>query len=136
MSHINPLHWNIDVVLGLDHINVDEILLLGPEQLILSDTLTRVHIGVNPLSNDELVLRHLIHAKSWLLDLVGGLLDIALLGIGALWSFLIAKPLRSRVAAGIRAMGSGATTYDTEHKTYERNEKGHCKDQSQNKQNK
>ena len=63
MIHINPLHWNIDVVLGLDHIDVDEILLLGPEQLIPSDILTRLHIGVDPPSSDELGLRHLVHAN-------------------------------------------------------------------------
>ena len=40
MIDTNPLHWNIDVVLGLDHIDVDEILLLGLEQLIPFDIFT------------------------------------------------------------------------------------------------
>ena len=66
MIHINPLHWNIDVVPVLDHIDVDEILLLGPEQLIPSDILTRVHIGIDPPSNDELGLRHLYYKKNTL----------------------------------------------------------------------
>jgi hypothetical protein len=54
MNHINPLNWNIDVLLGLDHIEVYEILLLGPEQIIPSNNLTRLHIGVEPPSSDEL----------------------------------------------------------------------------------
>ena len=120
-------------MLGLDHIDVYEILLLGPEQLIPSDILTRVHIGVDPPLSDELGLRHLVHANIWLLELVSGLLDVALWGIGALRCFLIAEPLGARAAAGIRAMDIGATTYDTQHKTHEKNEKGHYKDQGQNK---
>ena len=95
-------------------------------------TISRGFTGVNPPSNDEIGLRHLIHAKSWLLEIVGVLLDIALLGIGALRGFLIVKLLRARVAAGIRATDIEATTYDTQHKTHEKN-KGHCKDQGQNK---
>ena len=45
-------------------------------------------------SNDELGLRHLIHAHDGLLLLGGGVLGSALGGIGALWSFiLVAQPL-------------------------------------------
>ena len=54
MIDTNPLHWNTEVVLGLDHTDVYDILLLGPEQLISSDILMRIHIGIDPPSNDEL----------------------------------------------------------------------------------
>ena len=67
MIHVNPVHVHVDVLLGLDHIQIDKILLLGPEQIIPSEVCTGTHIGVDPLSSDELSKWYLIHAHCWLL---------------------------------------------------------------------
>ena len=62
VSHVNPVHVHVDVLLGLDHVHIDKILLLGLEQLIPSEVCTGIHIGVDPPSRDELSKWYLIHA--------------------------------------------------------------------------
>ena len=54
MIHVNPVHVHVDVLLGLDHIQIDKIMLLGPEQLIPSEFCTGIHIGVDLPSSDKL----------------------------------------------------------------------------------
>ena len=100
--HINPVHVHIGVLLALDHIQINEILLLGLEQIIPSEVGTRIHIRVDPPSRDKLSQWYLIHAHGGLLLLGGGGLGPVLGGIGALWSFiLVAQTLGTRVTAGI-----------------------------------
>ena len=111
--HVNPVHVHVDVLLGLDHIQIDQILLLGPEQIIPSEVCTGIHIGVDLPSSDKLSQWYLIHAHCWPLQLGGGGLGSALGGIGALWSFImVAQALRARVANGVQTMniGTGDTT--------------------------
>ena len=113
MIHINPVHVHISVLLALDHIQINEILLLGPEQIIASDVGTRIHIRVDPPSRDKLCQRDLIHAHGGLLLLGGGGLGPALGGIGSLWSFvLVAQTLGASVTTGIGTArrSTGATT--------------------------
>ena len=94
VMHVNPVNFHIMVLLGLDHIHIDEVLLLGPEEIIPSEVGSGIHIGVHLPSNNELGQRHLIHAHDGLFLLVGGVLGPALGRIGALWSFiLVAQPL-------------------------------------------
>ena len=94
VMHVDPMHIHIQILLGLDHIQVNEILLLVPEQIIASEVGMRIHIGVDLPSNNELGQRYLIHAHGGLPLLGGGVLGSALGGIGALWSFiLVAQPL-------------------------------------------
>ena len=87
--HVNPLDIHIDVLLGLDHIQINEILLLGPEQVIPSEVGMRMHIGIDLPSRDELSKWHLIHTHVGFLVLCGGGLGPALGGTGALWSFIL-----------------------------------------------
>ena len=94
MIHVNPVHVHIGVLLGLDHIQIDKVLLLGPEQIIPSEVSTGIHIGVDLPSNIELGQRYLIHAHGGIPLLGGGVLGSMLGGIGAPWSFiLVAQPL-------------------------------------------
>ena len=44
VMHVNPVHVYIDVLHGLDHIHISEILLLGPEQIIPAEVGMRIHI--------------------------------------------------------------------------------------------
>ena len=70
---------------------------------------------------------YLIYAHGGLLDLGGGVLGSALGGIGVLWSFiLVAQALRARVMYMIRPtdIGTGATTYDTQHKNTQEKREG------------
>ena len=62
MTHVNPVHVHVDVLLGLDHIQVDKVLLLGLEQIIPSEVGTGIHIGVDLPSSDKLNQWYLIHA--------------------------------------------------------------------------
>ena len=136
MIHVNPVHVHVDVLLGLDHIQIDKILLLGPEQIIPSEVCTGIHIGVDLPSSDKLSKRYLIHAHGGLLVLGGGGLGPALGGIGALWSFiLVAQTLGARVTAGIGTadIGTGATTYDTQHKNTQEKREGSMQRPQQNR---
>ena len=113
VNHLDPVDVHVDVLLGLDHIQIDKVLLLGPEQIIASEVGTRIHIRVDPPSSEKLCPRNLIHAHGGLLLLGGGGLGPALGGIGALWSFiLVAQTLGTRVTAGIgtASRSTGATT--------------------------
>ena len=76
--HVDPMHIHIDIPLGLDHIQINEILLLGLEQIIPSEVGTRIHIGVEFPSSDVLSKWHLIHAHGGFLVLGGGGLGPAL----------------------------------------------------------
>ena len=109
VMHVNPVHVYIDVLHGLDHIHISEILLLGPEQIIPAEVGARIHIGVDLPSRGKLSKWYLIHALGGLLKLGGGGLGPALGGIGALWSFiLVAQMLGARATTGIRS-GSRCT---------------------------
>ena len=113
VMHVKPVNFHVDVLLGLDHIQIDKVLLLGPEQIIPSEVGTGIHIGVDLPSNNELSQWYLIHAHGGLLELGAGVLGSALGGIGALWSFIwVAQALRARVTDQIRPMniGTGDTT--------------------------
>ena len=103
MIDTNPLHWNTEVVLGLDHTDVYDILLLGPEQLISSKVGTRSHVGIDLPTRDKLSKRHLIHTHGGFLLFGGGGLGSALGGIGALCYLCVAHTLGSRVTAWIGA---------------------------------
>ena len=54
MMHVKLVHVHVDVLLGLDHIQIDKILLLGPEQFIPSEVGTGIHIGVDLPVSDKL----------------------------------------------------------------------------------
>ena len=82
--HVDPVHVHIYVLLSLDHIQINEILLLSPEQIIPSEVGMMIHTGVDLPSSDKLRKRYLIHAHGGLLELGGGGLGPALGGIGAL----------------------------------------------------
>ena len=100
--HVNPLDIHIDVLLGLDHIQINESLLLGPEQVIASEDSTGIHIRVDLPSRDKLRKGYLVHALCGFLVLASGGLDIALGGTGALRSFiLITQTLGACVTAWI-----------------------------------
>ena len=102
MMHVDPMHIHIDIPLGLDHIQINEVLLLGPEQLIPSKVGTRIDVGIDLPTRDELSKRHLIHTHGGFLLFGGGGLGPALGGTGALRSFiLIAQTLGARVTAWI-----------------------------------
>lgn len=89
VNHVNPVYFHIDILLGIDHIQIDKVLLLGPEQIIPSEVGTVIHIGVDLPTSNELVQRYLIHAHGGLPMLGGGVLGSVLGGIGALWSFIL-----------------------------------------------
>ena len=134
--HVNPVHVHIDVLLGHDHIHINEILLLGPEHIIPSKVGTRIHIGVDLPSSGKLSKWYLIHALGGLLELGGGGLGPALGGIGSLCSFvLVAQTLGARVTAGIGTtdIGTGATTYDTKHTNTQEKREGSMQRPQQNK---
>ena len=76
--HVNLVNFHVDVLLGLDHIQIDKVLLLGPKQIIPSKVGTGIHLGVDRPSNDELSQWYLIHAHGGLLDLGGGVLGSVL----------------------------------------------------------
>ena len=88
MMHVNVVNIHVEVLLGLDHIQIDQILLLGPEEIIASKVSPGIHIGFELPSNDKLGLGHLIHAHDGLLLLGGGVLGSALGGIGALCNLI------------------------------------------------
>ncbi len=54
VMHINPFHIHVGILLVLDHIQIDESLLLGPEQLGASEDSPRIHIGIDPPAFDIL----------------------------------------------------------------------------------
>ena len=111
--HVNPLDIHVGVLLGLDHIQINESLLLGPKQVIASEDSTGIHIWVDLPSRDKLRKWNLVHALGGFLVLASGGLDIALGGTGALWSFiLIAQTLGASVTTGIgtASRSTGATT--------------------------
>ena len=45
MMDVNVVNFHVEVLLGLDHIHISDILLLGPEQIIPAEVGTRIHIG-------------------------------------------------------------------------------------------
>ena len=92
----------ISVLLGLDHIQINESMLLGPKQVIPSEVSTGIHIRVDLPSRDKLRKWYLVHALGGFLVLAGRGLDIALGGTGALWSFiLISQTLGACVTAWV-----------------------------------
>ena len=101
--HIYPLDIHKGVLLALDHIQIDENLLLVLEHLSASEDNPRSHIGIDPPAFDILRDKNLVHALSRFLLLAGSGLDIALGGIGALWGFIlgVAQTLGASVTTGI-----------------------------------
>ena len=103
MIHVYPLDIHEGILLVLDHIQINESLLLGPKQLSASEDNTRIHIRVDLPAFDVLIEGNLVHALSRCLLLAGSGLDIALGGIGALWGFIlgVAQTLGASVTTGI-----------------------------------
>ena len=79
----------MDVLLVLDHIQINESLLLEKKKLSASEDSTRIHIAIDLPAFDILIEGNLVHALSRFLLLAGSGLDIALGGIGALWGFIL-----------------------------------------------
>ena len=113
MMHVNVVNFNIVILLGLDHIHIDQILLLVPEEIIASRASPGSHIGIELPSNHKLGLGHLIHAHDGLLLFAGGVLGPALgSSKRSLWNIIwVAQTLGPCVTAEIRATReTGATT--------------------------
>ena len=101
--YVNPLDIHEGILLVLDHIQINESLLLGPKQLSASEDSTSIHIRVDLPTFDVLIECNLVHALSRFLLLAGSGLDIALGGTRALWCFIlrIAQSLGASVTTGI-----------------------------------
>ena len=117
-------------MLALEYLCVYMILLLGPKQFISMELSPGICIRVDLPPCDELMSGYLLHGRSWFLVLVGGGLESALGGIGALghitWS---AQTLGPGVTTGIGAanIGIGATTSDTNTRTRRKHKENQCK---------
>ena len=118
------MHVHVNVLPGLDHIQIDKILLLGPEQLIPSEVCTGIHIGVDPPSSDKLSKWYLIHAHGGLLVLGGG-------GLGCAAALTLYHGWDSSDKHGNRSHH-----LDTKHKNTHENMKDQCKCQGRAKRNK
>ena len=97
---------------------IDKSLSLGPEKFTTLEMNPIVDIGVELLANQKLSLWHNIPIDSVLLVFVSGPLEVALRNLGSLGCIWIAKALGTGIPRRVRApeAGTGATTYDTQHK--------------------